>query len=224
MNVNQRMKAEQLLNIKESLLGKKSETLLKVLSTEECKIILKGAGVRNRIFTPLTTLYTFIKQVLSADRSCKNAVAGVIVERLVEEKSTVCTNTGSYVKARNRLPENSIYALVKTVGASCYSNVACNWKPYGRDLKAIDGTIITLPDTQKNNKAYPKHSNKKKVIGFPQIRLVAVLSLITGAVVDYALDASKGKGTGELSLLRRLLDSINEQDLVVADRLYCNFF
>ena len=69
-----------------------------------------------------------------------------------------------------------------------------------------------------------RRQEPKKVIGFPQIRLVAVLSLITGAVVDYALDASKGKGTGELSLLRRLLDSINEQDLVVADRLYCNFF
>ncbi|MDP3267910.1 MAG: IS4 family transposase, partial [Legionella sp.] len=158
------------------------------------------------------------------DKSCKNAVSGVIAERLVEGKSSICTNTGSYVKARHRLSERSIYELVKSSGVSLKINQVDSWKVYGRDLKAIDGTIITLPDTKRNNETYPKHRNKKESIGFPQIRLLGVLSLVTGAVIDYALDANKGKGTGEISLLRRILCSINEQDIVVADRLYCNFF
>ena len=194
------------------------------LETAQNKELLEESGVRNRIFTPLITICMFIKQVLSADRTCKNAVSAVIAERLVEEKSSVCTNTGSYVKARGRLSERCIYELVKSSGTSSEANLSSSWKVYGRDLKAIDGTIITLADTEKNNEAYPKHSNKKGGIGFPQIRLLAILSLITGTVVDYAFDANKGKGTGEISLLRRVLDSINEEDIVIADRLYCNFF
>lgn len=224
MNITQRKKIEQIQNTKISLLQEENDFLKRFLDTAQNKELLKKSGVRNRIFTPLTTICMFIKQVLSADSTCKNAVSGVIAERLVEEKSSVCTNTGSYVKARGRLSEDCIYELVQSSGTSSESHLSSSWKMYGRNLKAIDGTIITLPDTEKNNEVYPKHSNKKGGIGFPQIRLVAVLCLITGKVVDYALDANKGKGTGEISLLRRILDSINEQDIVVADRLYCNFF
>ena len=34
------------------------------------------------------------------------------------------------------------------------------------------------------------------------LRLLAIMSLSTGTVVDYAVGAYKGKGTGEQSLLR----------------------
>jgi hypothetical protein len=224
VNITQSIKRAQIQNTKNWLLEEKQGTLQNFLNTIDSKALSKASNVRNRIFTPLTTIGTFIKQVLSSDKSCKNAVSGVIAERLVEGKHGICTNTGSYVKARHRLLESTIYELVKSSGTSSKIKQAESWKVYGRDLKAIDGTTITLPDTPKNNETYPKHSNKKESVGFPQIRLLGVLSLITGAVIDYALDANKGKGTGEISLLRRILDSINEQDIVVADRLYCNFF
>ena len=224
MNITQRAKIAQIQNAKNQLLEEKQGVLNNFLKTIDSKALSKKNNARNRIFTPLTTICTFIKQVLSSDKSCKNAVSGVIAERLVEGKGGICTNTGSYVKARHRLSESSIYELVKSSGILSKIKQVESWKVYGRDLKAIDGTIITLPDTNKNNETYPKHSNKKEAVGFPQIRLVGVLSLITGTVIDYALDANKGKCTGEISLLRRILDSIIEQDIVVADRLYCNFF
>jgi hypothetical protein len=224
MNITQRTKIAQIQNTKHWLLEEKQERLNNFLKTIDSKVLSKKSKSRKRIFTPLTTICTFIKQVLSSDKSCKNALSSVIAERLLNGKSSICTSTGSYVKARHRLSESSIYELVKSSSTSSKIKQVESWQVYGRDLKAIDGTTITLPDTKKNNEAYPKHSNKKEGIGFPQIRLVGVLSLITGKVIDYALDANKGKGTGEISLLRRILNSINEQDIVVADRLYCNFF
>jgi hypothetical protein len=224
VNNTQRLKTEQIETTKSWLLEEKQGALSNVLTTIDSKALSKTNKSRSRIFTPLTTICTFIKQVLSSDKSCKNAVSGVLAERLTAGKESICTNTGSYVKARHRLSESSIYELVRASSTSSKITQAESWKVYGRDLKAIDGTIITLPDTKKNNETYPKHSNKKESVGFPQIRLLGILSLITGTVIDYALDANKGKGTGEISLLRRILSSINEQDIVVADRLYCNFF
>jgi hypothetical protein len=225
MDNKQSEKILQIINKKQYLV-KKSDDIMKLLSSEDSQRIINGAGeFRNRLYTPLNTIYTFIKQVLSPDKSCNNAVSSVNAERLVDNKVAVGTSTGSYVKARTRISEETIYELVKTVGNGTLKKALPEWQPYGRDLKVFDGTTITLPDTQSNNKMYPKHCNKKnKTVGFPQVRLVAVLSLVTGGVVDYALDACKGKGTGEISLLRSILTSIKEHDIVVGDRLFCNFF
>jgi len=216
----------QIINKKQFLIedtGK--DALLALLSSRENQSIINDVcEFRHRIFSPLNTIYMFIKQVLSADKSCKNAVSGVIAERLLGDKTEISNNTGSYTKARQRLGEDTIHRLAKAVGRSLLKEVSAQWKPYGRELKVFDGTTLTLPDTKTNNASYPKHSNSAKEVGFPQVRLVAVMSLITGSVIDYALSANKGKGTGEISLLRSMLGCINAQDITLGDRLYCNFF
>lgn len=81
-----------------------------------------------------------------------------------------------------------------------------------------------MADTKENQAAFPQHNNQKKGAGFPIARLVAVMSLTTGTVLDYAIDAYKGKGTGESSLLRKIFDCIEKDDIVLGDRYFPNFF
>jgi len=57
-------------------------------------------------FLALVTLKAFIFQVLSDDGSCKQAVASVLVDRIVDGQSANTVNTGPYCKARQRLPLN----------------------------------------------------------------------------------------------------------------------
>lgn len=225
MNGNQSTTILQLINQKQFLSQDKDGSLLKELTSKESQRIINSCGeFRNRVYTPLKTLYTFIKQVLSADKTCKNAVSGVVVDCLQEAKKPLSPNTGAYAKARKRLSEEVINELTQSVSHAASTAILPCWKPYGRDLKVVDGTTITLSDTQANNEVYPKHSNKKNGVGFPMIRLIVVLSLITGCVIDYAYGACKGKGTGEISLLRRILNCINDRDIVLADRYFCHFF
>jgi hypothetical protein len=110
------------------------------------------------------------------------------------------------------------------VGKESLKTASVSWKPYGREVKLCDGTTVQMPDTKANEHVYPKHNNKKKNIGFPLTRIVAVMSLTTGSIIDYAMEACKGKGTGEISLLRKIFGCIEENDLLIFDRLYCNFF
>lgn len=225
MDNNQGKSILQLINKKQYLLETQNDVILDILSREEHQQILNNVGeFRARTYTPLKTLYTNILEVLSSDKSCKNAVAGVNVGRLISEKTPVCPNTGSYVKAKKRLEEEPIHELVKSVGCSSLKKAPMDWLVYGRDVKLFDGTTLTLQDTKANDAQYPKHSNKSLEVGYPQIRLMAVFSLITGSVVDYALDATKGKGTGEVTLLRSILDCINKGDIAIGDALFCNFF
>jgi membrane protein YqaA with SNARE-associated domain len=75
-----------------------------------------------------------------------------------------------------------------------------------------------------NQKEYPQHGNQKTGAGFPILRLVAVMSLTLGTMIDYAIGAYKGKGTGEQSLFSEISDSINKNDIVLADKYFPSFF
>lgn len=81
-----------------------------------------------------------------------------------------------------------------------------------------------MPDTRKNQKEYPQHTAQKPGIGFPIARVLAVMSLATGCLIDATVGPYSGKETGETSLLRRLLKGFSAGDIVIADRFFCNYW
>lgn len=188
------------------------------------QIIQSDKSVRERIYTPLQTILCFVQQVLDTDKSCSKAVAKLAAARCLSGANAISILTGAYVKARQRLAEGIIPQLVHAVGNETAKKASISWKAFHREVKVCDGTTVNMPDTKANRQAYPPHSNGKKATGLPLARIVAVMSLTTGSIIDYAIDAFKGKGTGEVSLLRRTLGCINEHDIVLGDALYCNFF
>jgi hypothetical protein len=66
------------------------------------------------VFLPLVTLKAFIFQLLSDDVSCKQAVASVLIDRIVDGQSANTVNTGPYCKARQRLPLKELRAATTT--------------------------------------------------------------------------------------------------------------
>ena len=50
----------------------------------------------DRIYTPLVTLWVFVSQVLSADHSCRSAVARLIAHRISQGQSACSPETGAY--------------------------------------------------------------------------------------------------------------------------------
>jgi hypothetical protein len=53
---------------------------------------------KDRIFTPLVTLGVFLGQVLSADHSCRAAVARLIVHRVAQGLPPCSSETGPIVR------------------------------------------------------------------------------------------------------------------------------
>jgi hypothetical protein len=208
------------------LTNAKMDVLSGILNSEECQRIINDCrDFRDRIYTPIKTLYAFIKQILHADKSCKNAVGGVVVGHVINGEEKPSSNTGPYCKARARLPEEAIVALVKEVGESAIKNAERGWKWHGREVKLVDGSTFLMPDTKANQVVFPQHKNQKKGAGFPIARLVVIMSLTIGVIIGYAASAFKGKGTGEQSLLRSIFAScINKLDVLLGDRYYPCFF
>ena len=62
-------------------------------------------GWLDRVFSPLVTLWVFLGQVLSADHSCRAAVARLNAHRAARGLKPCSARTGAYCRARQRLPE-----------------------------------------------------------------------------------------------------------------------
>src|SRR5436190_5104838 len=176
MDIKQKLKLAQIKKFKKTLSNKNDISLSEIICSEKCqKIIGECRDFRDRIYTPLKTLFIFIKQVLNPDKSCKNAVADLAAEQLITEGKIISTNTGSYSDARQRLPEQMISELVKETGKSSAKKASIGWKVFGRPLKGVDGSSIIMPDTKANQEIFPQQKGQKKGIGFPIARVVIVM-------------------------------------------------
>ena len=186
-------------------------------------IISKTPHKRSSVFSPLVTLKAFIFQVLRNDGSCKQAVTGVLVDRIIEGQSANTVNTGPYCKARQRLPLKELKAATTGAGLHLHNQALAAWR--WKDYKVVltDGATVQMPDTPENQADFPQLDSQKPGLGFPIARMVVLIYLATGAVLDYSLGAYQGKGTGETSLLSQLFGSLSIGDLLMADRYYCTF-
>ena len=180
-------------------------------------------GWLDRIFSPLVTLWVFLGQVLSADHSCRAAVARLRAHRLARGQRPCSAQTGAYCQARQRLPESFFAEVARQTGQALEATVAPQWLWQGRHVYLFDGTTVTMPDTPANQAAYPQVYNQQPGVGFPIARVGALISLACGAILDLGVCRYAGKGQGEVSLLRTLWDLLRPGDILLTDRLQANW-
>jgi hypothetical protein len=100
-----------------------------ILTTQCFSQALETIGIswNDRIFTPLVTLWVFLGQVLSADHSCRAAVARLIAHRVSQGLKPCSSETGAYCQARKRLPERFFSAVACLVGRKLDAQVSTRW-------------------------------------------------------------------------------------------------
>jgi len=179
---------------------------------------------RERLYPPTLALSMFMGQVLSEDGSCQKAVDGWAAQRASEGLSVQSVNTGAYCKARQRLPVEMVSTLVRYTAQRLSNSASRGWRWRGRCVKLVDGTGILMPDTAANQACYPQLTSQAVGVGSPLARLVGVICLSTGALIDAAMGPFTGKGTSELGLLRKLASAFSPGDVMLADAFYCNYF
>jgi hypothetical protein len=115
-------------------------------------------------------------------------------------------------------------ALARFSGQRVAQCTPVPWRWRGRAVRLVDGTTISLPDTPANQAAYVQSRTQKPGLGFPLCRLVGMVCLGSGAVLDAATGRYQGKGGDEQSLLRSILHSLQRGDVLLGDAYYATYF
>ena len=185
----------------------------------------EGLFGQEDIFSTEIVLWAFLAQTLRDGKgvACSAAVADIATYLLQTGQRPPSGDTGDYCRARAKLNLTALQRLVRESARQLEGNVAASWLWKGRHAKLVDGFTLTMPDTPENQEVFPQLRTQRPGVGFPIARVCAVLSLATACVYDVAIGPYEGKETGENALLRGMLETFDENDVVVFDRYYCSF-
>jgi len=183
-----------------------------------------GGNYRDRIYPPLVTLSLFVEQVISVDQACQDAVGRALSQRTTLGQARCSLNTGPYCKARRRLALPLVERVAREVAARMESQAQASWKWRGRTVKLIDGTTVSMPDTAANQDAFPQNHEQKPGLGFPLARIVGIISLATGGILESATSACEGAGSAEIMQFGALLNTLATGEVIIGDRAYSSYF
>jgi hypothetical protein len=131
-----------------------------------------------------------------------------------EEVEVPSTDTSGYCQARARLPEKLLEKLFNSSAQSLEEKVTTEYLWCGRNVKVIDGSTVSMPDTIENQKEYPQPSSQKPGCGFPIAKIGVIFSLVTGAAVALCIDVLN---THDIKLARKLYSFLEPNDVLLGD-------
>lgn len=194
------------------------------------------------IYTPAITLWALISQVFFKEemRSCKAAV-GRIASLWATLGKTICsTNTGAYCRARSKISWEAVHDICCQIAQdteAMYDAQDVDPELTQHDVVAeaqtiatsgrillVDGFTVTAADTPENQEVFPQSPSQKEGLGFPLIRGVSLISMVTGLLVELVLGSYAGKQSGETALLWQMLEQLKSGDTLVADCFYCTYW
>ena len=146
----------------------------------------KGYLQQRAAFSPLVTFWAFLSQVLSPNSACREAVRKVQAWWLLRSPLEMSSDTSAYCQARQRLSDQVLLDIHSHLAERMEANGSSESRWLSREVKIVDGTCLSMPDSPENQAAYPQPSNQKKGCGFPMMKLVGLFSLKSGALLHFA--------------------------------------
>ena len=233
--------------IKDSMLQSDELPLTEVIDNNQWQEIFDAHKIDfgnddDCVYTPAITLWALISQAFFKGemRACKAAV-GRVASLWATLGKTVCdTNTGAYCRARAKISWQAIGDICCQIAEAAemmfdaqsfdsdleLHQVVANAQavPIEGRIMLVDGFTVTAADTPENQEVFPQNPAQKEGLGFPIIRGVSLISMVTGLLIDLALGPYAGKQSGETALLWKMLDQLKPGDTLVTDCFYCTYW
>jgi hypothetical protein len=184
----------------------------------------QGYVWRDRFWTPLRTISTFLLQVLHVGSSCREAVALTLGREAAAgfpPRRLPSDDPSAYGQARKRLPLEVLRSGVRQIGQHLRDEVASTLRWCGRRVWLVDGTTCSMPDTPDLQKTFGQPSAQAKGCGFPVAKVVGLFCWASGAVIEAAVGSLR---MSELALWRTLWPHLSPGEIVLGDRFYCTFY
>jgi len=182
----------------------------------------KGANSRRRSLPAAVTFWAFVAQVLSPKTSCREIVHRIEVWwRWANLRSMATLTPQAWCRARQRLSLDTLRLINAQIAWTLERRVtkAEQLLP-GREVKIVDGTGISMPDTPENQAVWPQPQGQKPGCGFPVLKLLGLFSLASGALLESVTDR---QNVHDGNLFHQLWSRLKRGDVVLADRGFCSY-
>ncbi|WP_203011375.1 IS4 family transposase [Rhodococcus ruber] len=129
---------------------------------------------------------------------------------------TAAPTAGALAQARRRVgvtPLHWLFDLLRGPAPTGTDRRGTRW--HGLLVCAIDGTVLTVPDTAAILTRFTKNGGNHGGTGYPQARVVALLACGTRTLIDAVFGPTT---VGETTYTARLLRSLRPGMIVLADR------
>jgi hypothetical protein len=180
-----------------------------------------GDNSRQRIFTPKLTFLAFLDQILHPGSSCRKAVRQIqAYYQSLPHPPAIDKDPSAYCQARARWTLDELVDIRRHLAEHHALNSLPFFVPGDRPLKVIDGSSVNTPDTPANRELYPQSVRQNPLCGFPLMRMAAVFSLKSGAILErqYA-----PYSTSENALYKQLQPTFQPRDIVLGDRNFSSW-
>jgi len=214
-------KAAGLEEIRERLETTTFNTVRKALPDEAIMRACRAVGYtyRRRLLTPVVTV---LHMILAAIWPEESLAAGwqVIWDAMVSRLPGAAgkgPSSGSLSNARRRLPLRlweRLFAWLSDRGQALSFSFA-RWR--GHRVVLLDGTCVSMPEEASLFEAFDRCNTRHGMSRYPIARLVTLALANTMTVLGHALG---GYRTDETTLAMGLLATLDEGDLLVADRRF----
>src|SRR5688500_4369154 len=164
------------------------------------------------------TIKAFFTQCLAQDHSCRTAVATAKAHGGLPPSAS--PDTAAYCRARDALAAEGLQKAVEHTAQALDPGVSDEHLWLGRQVHVVDGTGMALPDTEINQVSYPQPSPQQPGCGFPVLRLVAFMSLATGASISFCIVPLHEQ---EHSHFQELRTHLKGDEMVLGDRNFGTF-
>lgn len=177
------------------------------------------AHSRSRLLPLDRTFWAWLWQILQCNTACREVMKQLSMLLKLHGRS-MAENSSAYCQSRKLIPRELLRRIYTHIAQKAWSETPQTTLLQGRRLKALDGTSVRLADTPANQKDFPQSSSQKAGTGFPVMKIAALFCIASGALLAHATGSL---WTSELSLTAQLLGSLRPQDVLIADRGFCNY-
>ena len=188
---------------------------------KECLIpTISGLLSRRRFFSKENIFWAFFSQVLDADGGCQEVVRKLQAYAAVKSEELPCSSTSAYCQARIKFDQESLEEILRHTSQRL-QQITDTGRLNGRRVIVVDGTGVSMPDTEANQAVWPQPANQKPGCGFPQASLCACFCLQSGALLSYQ---TGNKKSHELPMLRKQIETFKRGDIFLGDKGFCSYF
>ena len=177
----------------------------------------------NAVYVSSVVLWMLVSQRMNPEGSLEATVKRLLDsqhdflppnKRVLEQ--TLSAGTGSYSRARSRLPRRAAEWFARHVSQALIESSPPSWD--GRRVYLIDGTTITRAPEPALRREFPPASNQHGPGVWPVALLVVAQELSSGAALLPAVGAMYGEqAVSETALVRELFRQRPADGIVLAD-------